>query len=114
MAEAKTETKYARIRALRQTCDFNVGGPEVFEEGDVIDVPDSLLDDLSPDLWEVVSKTHKRVRNPVKFYTVDKNGLQQHYDTEPVDVAKAKAVVFNHGKAQVNTRGIRSKQAVNG
>ncbi len=104
MADTKPAPEYARIRALRQVTDFNVGGGETFEEGDVIEIPADLLQYLSPESWERVGKTTKCVRNPLKIYGVSSTGQRVHVNNTPDDVkqaeadAKLKPTKYGYGK----------------
>ena len=95
------ETTFVRIRCKKQNICIPVGKHEIFEEGDVIDVEQSLLKNLPVTNWEKVGKNTKTVRNPVKFYTTLPDGKVVLGGEESADDAKAKATQYAAGGAVI-------------
>ena len=92
---------FVRIRCKKQNICIPVGQHEIFEEGDVIDVEDSLLGSLPVTNWEKVGKNTKVVRNPVKYYTTLPDGKVVLGGEESAEDAKAKATQYDAGGAVV-------------
>jgi len=95
------DTTFARIRCTKQNICMPVGGHEVFEAGDVIDVEESLLNSIPASEWEKVNKTTKLVRNPVKYRVTLADGKEVIGGEESAEDAKAKPTQYVAGGAVV-------------